>query len=67
MTSTYFEGGCEFNEQAKYGYSRDKRSDCKQVCIGFVVNSEELPVGYEVFDGNRRDVTTLNVVENLGV
>lgn len=59
VTSTYFEGGCELNEQAKYGYSRDKRPDCKQVCIGLVVNLEGLPVGYEVFDGNRRDVTTL--------
>ena len=59
ITSTYFEGQCEGNAQAKYGHSRDKRSDCKQVCIGLVVNAEGLPVGYEVFDGNRRDVTTL--------
>jgi transposase len=59
ITSTYFEGQCPHNDQAKRGYSRDKRSDCKQVCIGLVVNSEGLPVGYEVFDGNRRDVTTL--------
>jgi transposase len=59
VTSAYFEGECELNGQAKYGYSRDKRSDCKQVCIGLVVNLEGLPVGYEVFDGNRRDVTTL--------
>jgi transposase len=59
ITSTYFEGQCPHNDQAKRGYSRDKRSDCKQVCIGLVVNTEGLPVGYEVFDGNRRDVTTL--------
>ena len=59
ITSTYFEGQCPNNDQAKRGYSRDNRSDCKQVCIGLVVNSEGLPVGYEVFDGNRRDVTTL--------
>ena len=65
VTSTYFEGGCELNEQAKYGYSRDKRPDCKQVCIGLVVNSEGLPVGYEVFDGNRRDVTTLEEMVEL--
>ena len=59
ITSTYFEGQCPNNDQAKRGYSRDNRSDCKQVCIGLVVNTEGLPVGYEVFDGNRRDVTTL--------
>ena len=59
ITSTYFEGQCPHNDQAKRGYNRDNRSDCKQVCIGLVVNTEGLPVGYEVFDGNRRDVTTL--------
>lgn len=65
VTSTYFEGECELNAQAKYGYSRDKRFDCKQVCIGLVVNLEGLPVGYEVFDGNRRDVTTLEEMVEL--
>jgi transposase len=65
ITSTYFEGQAQGNAQAKYGHSRDKRSDCKQVCIGLVVNSEGLPVGYEVFDGNRRDVTTLEEMVEL--
>jgi transposase len=65
ITSTYFEGQCPHNEQAQRGYSRDKRPDCKQVCIGLVVNSEGLPVGYEVFDGNRRDVTTLEEMAAL--
>ena len=65
ITSTYFEGQCPNNEQAKYGYSRDQRADCKQVCIGLVVNSEGLPVGYEIFDGNRRDVTTLKEMVEL--
>ena len=65
ITSTYFEGQCPHNDQAKRGYSRDKRPDCKQVCIGLVVNTEGLPVGYEVFDGNRRDVTTLEEMVKL--
>jgi transposase len=58
VTSTYFEGLCEGNPQAQRGYSRDKRSDCKQVCIGLVVTREGIPLGYEVFAGNRNDVTT---------
>ena len=33
VTSTYFEGQAKANPKAKFGYSRDKRSDCKQVCI----------------------------------
>ena len=58
VTSTYFEGLCEANLQAQRGYSRDNRSDCKQVCIGLVVTREGIPIGYEVFAGNRNDVTT---------
>lgn len=65
ITSTYFEGQCPHNAQAKHGYSRDNRPDCKQVCIGLVVNAEGLPVSYEVFDGNRRDVTTLEEMVEL--
>lgn len=65
VTSTYFEGQCKNNEQAKRGYSRDHRPDCLQVCIGLVVTKEGLPVGYEVFDGNRNDVTTLEDIVDL--
>ena len=66
ITSTYFEGQCEANEQAKRGYSRDSRPDCKQVCIALVVTPEGLPLTYEVFDGNRTDVTTVEeIVETM--
>ena len=59
VTSTYFEGQANGNPMAKRGYSRDHRSDCKQVCIGLVVSREGFPLGYEVFAGNARDSTTL--------
>jgi transposase len=62
VTSTYFEGEALGNPQAKRGYSRDKRPDCKQVCIALVVTKEGIPLGYEVFDGNRRDVTTVKEI-----
>lgn len=66
ITSTYFEGRMAGNRQAKRGYSRDQRSDCVQLCIGLIVTPEGLPVAYEVFDGNRGDVTTMEeVVEKL--
>lgn len=58
ITSTYFEGMALGNPQAKRGYSRDKRPDCPQVCIGLVTSREGLPLAFEVFDGNRADVTT---------
>jgi transposase len=62
ITSTYFEGEAKKNPQAKRGYSRDKRFDCKQVCIGLVVTEDGLPLAYEVFDGNRVDVTTIEEI-----
>jgi transposase len=58
ITSTYFEGMAVGNPQAKRGYSRDSRPDCPQVCIGLVTSREGLPLAFEVFDGNRADVTT---------
>jgi transposase len=59
VTSVYFEGQAEGNEQAQRGYSRDQRPDCKQVCVGLVVTRVGLPVAYEIYDGNRTDVTTV--------
>jgi transposase len=66
VTSTYFEGLAERNPLAKRGHSRDHRPDCKQVCIALVVTREGVPLGYEVFAGNRTDVTTVEeIVETM--
>ena len=60
-----FEGQANF-DLAQRGYSRDNRSDCKQVCIGLVVSRCGLPLGYEVFAGNTADVTTVeHIVETM--
>jgi transposase len=62
VTSTFFEGQAERNDQARRGYSRDQRPDCKQVCIGLVCTPEGLPLSFEVFAGNRADVTTVEEI-----
>jgi transposase len=62
VTSTYFEGQAAANPLAQRGHSRDHRGDCKQVCIGLVVTREGIPLGYEVFAGNRNDVTTVEEI-----
>jgi len=62
VTSTYFEGLAEANPQAKRGYSRDHRPDCKQVCIALVVTFDGFPLGYEVFAGNTHDSKTLQAI-----
>ena len=60
LTSTYFEGEALANPQAKRGYSRDKRPDCKQVVVGLVLDREGFPKAHEVFDGNTQDRESLD-------
>jgi len=61
VTSTYFEGVADA-AIAKRGYSRDHRPDCVQVNIALVVTREGMPLGYEIFPGNRTDVTTVEEI-----
>src|SRR5258708_2879528 len=62
VTSVYFEGLATANPLAQRGHSRDHRPDCKQVCLALVVRREGMPLGYEVFAGNRTDVTTVEEI-----
>lgn len=61
LTSTYFECAVPEDETdpRRFGYSRDKRSDCVQVIVALVVTPEGLPLAYELFPGNTADKTTL--------
>ena len=61
LTSTYFEAEPPFPEgdKRRFGYSRDRRSDCVQVIIALIVTPERLPLAYEVLPGNTADNTTL--------
>jgi len=61
LTSTYFECDVPADEldPRRFGYSRDKRSDCVQVIVALVVTPEGLPLAYEMFPGNTADKTTL--------
>lgn len=62
LTSTYFETDTERSETDKrqYGYSRDKRGDCRQVVIALIVTPDGFPLSYEVLAGNTADSTTLS-------
>jgi len=66
LTSTYFEGQAGRNRQAKRGYSRDKRPDCKQVLVGLVLDRDGFPKAHEIFAGNRQDRSTVpDMLERL--
>jgi transposase len=61
LTSTYFESDPPDDDADKrrFGYSRDKRSDCVQVVIALIVTPEGFPLAYEVLPGNTADNATL--------
>jgi hypothetical protein len=62
LTSTYVEGAAEANPMLRRGYSRDHRPDCEQLVIALIVNIEGFPFSYEVFNGNRADVSTMEAI-----
>jgi transposase len=67
LTSTYFE--CDVpdspEDPRRFGYSRDRRSDCVQVVIALIVTPEGLPLAYEMMPGNTADKTTLPAMLEL--
>jgi transposase len=65
LTSTYVEGDAQANPLLRRGYSRDHRPDCLQLVLALIVNAEGFPCSYEVFNGNRADVTTMEVILRL--
>ena len=64
LTSSYFEGLAEENELARRGYSRDHRSDCKQVVIALIVTRDGFPLAHQTFAGNTRDLATVKQIVN---
>ena len=62
LTSTYFEGLAEDNDLARRGYSRDHRSDCKQVVLALVVTRDGFPLAHVTLAGNTQDVETVKQI-----
>ena len=58
VTTLYFES-VETDELRNFGYSKDLRFKTTQVVLALATNQDGLPIGYELFEGNRAEVTTL--------
>lgn len=58
VTTLYFES-VEVDELRNYGYSKDHRFNTTQVVLALATNQDGLPVGYELFEGNKAEVSTL--------
>lgn len=59
LTNTYFEGQKRNSVLAKFGRSKEKRSDAKLVVLGMVVNPEGFIKYSSVYEGNMADSATL--------
>ncbi len=59
LTNTYFEGFCRLNGKAAYGHSKEKRSDCKLVTLGLVVDEEGFAKSSNLYEGNISEPKTM--------
>jgi predicted Rdx family selenoprotein len=59
LTNTYFEGSKLGSKLAKFGRSKEKRSDAKLVVLGLVINPEGFIKYSSILEGNMADSKTL--------
>ena len=66
LTNTYFEGRKESSKIAKFGRSKEKRTDAKLVVLALVVNVEGFIKYSQLFEGNQSDSTSLpKIIDTL--
>lgn len=61
-TSVYFEGEGPVGKLGRYGFSKDKRPDRKQMIVGVVLTKDGTPLAHHVFPGNTPDAAAFSVV-----
>ena len=59
LTNTFFEGTGKYNGKARFGVSKEKRSDCPLVTLGLVIDADGFPKRSRVFGGNVSEPGTL--------
>ena len=62
LTNTYFEGSKRTSKLAKYGRSKEKRSDAKLVVLAMVVNIEGFIKDSAIHEGNYADTSDINTL-----
>ena len=55
---SYWGEGNNAPELLKFGYSKEKRNDLKQLIVALLMTEGGIPVGHEVYPGNQVDVTS---------
>lgn len=67
LTTLRFESTREdLGELRRFGYSKEMRSDCTQVVLGLLVDTDGIPLGFEVYPGNTFEgVTLVDIVQKM--
>ena len=67
LTTLRFESTREdLGSLRKFGFSKEMRSDCTQVVLGLLLDTEGIPLGFEVFPGNTFEGQTIkSIVEKM--
>jgi len=59
LTNTFIEGTGKYNGKARYGRSKEKRSDCLLVTLGLVLDVQGFPKKSRIYEGNISEPKTL--------
>jgi transposase len=62
LTNTFFEGTGKYNPKARYGRSKEKRSDCPLVTLGLVLDMHGFPKKSQILEGNVSEPKTLDTM-----
>ena len=67
LTTLRFESTREdMGKLRRFGYSKEKRSDCTQVVLGLLLRPDGIPVGFEVYPGNTFEGHTIaSIVQKI--
>ena len=59
LTNTYYEGQAFRNGKAEFGHSKEKRSDCRLITLGLIIDEHGFPKGSKVMKGNQYEPHSL--------
>jgi transposase len=63
-TVAYYGDSDQHEDLLEYGFSKIRRGDLKQIVVGVIMSKQGIPLGHEVFEGNRNDVTCFSQIIN---
>lgn len=66
LTNTYFEGNCSDIPKANFGRSKEKRSDCRLLTLGMIIDEQGFPKTCKIMEGNQSEPLSLvNMIKQL--